>query len=399
MPQSPQSYLDYMNQHVGQLISLRHDIHRNPELGFEEFRTSDLVAQCLQAWGYEVERGLAGTGVVGRLQRGVGTRQLGIRADMDALPLEEQTGLAYSSARPGIMHACGHDGHTAMLLGAAKYLAERGEFSGVLNLIFQPAEESLGGAKRMIEQGLFEKYPCDAIFAMHNMPGIPQGRLVFREGATMASSDYVTVTLTGVGGHGAMPHLAADPVVAAAGIVMALQTIVSRNTDPQEMAVVTVAALHVGKANNVIPHSAVMEISVRSLNREVRKLIEKRIKTIVAAQADSFGVKAEVDYREGYAVLVNTHEETEFARRIGRDLLGESNVVLQGEAITASEDFAFMLEKRPGCYLMIGNGIGNKGGCQVHNPAYDFNDDNVPIGAAYWAYLAESYLHSNDGDR
>ncbi len=399
MPQNPKHYLDYMNQHAGQLIDLRHDIHRNPELGFEEFRTSDLVARCLQDWGYEVERGLAGTGVVGRLRRGVGTRQLGIRADMDALPIEEQTGLAYSSDRPGIMHACGHDGHTAMLLGAAKYLAESGEFSGVLNLIFQPAEESMGGAKRMIEQGLFEKYPCNAIFAMHNMPGIPQGRLVFREGATMASSDYVTVTLTGVGGHGAMPHLAADPVVAAASIVMALQTIVSRNTDPQEMAVVTVAALHVGKANNVIPHSAVMEISVRSLNREVRKLIEKRIKSIVTAQADSFDVKAQVDYREGYAVLVNTRDETEFARRIGRELLGDENVILEGEAMTASEDFAFMLEKRPGCYLMIGNGIGNgSSGCQVHNPAYDFNDYNVPVGAAYWAYLAESYLHSNAGD-
>lgn len=399
MPQNPKHYLDYMNQHVGQLIDLRHDIHRNPELGFEEFRTSDLVARCLQDWGYEVERGLAGTGVVGRLRRGVGTRQLGIRADMDALPIEEQTGLAYSSDRPGIMHACGHDGHTAMLLGAAKYLAESGEFSGVLNLIFQPAEESMGGARRMIEQGLFEKYPCDAIFAMHNMPGIPQGRLVFREGATMASSDYVTVTLTGVGGHGAMPHLAADPVVAAASIVMALQTIVSRNTDPQEMAVVTVAALHVGKANNVIPHSAVMEISVRSLSREVRKLIEKRIKSIVTAQADSFDVKAQVDYREGYAVLVNTRDETEFARRIGRELLGDENVILEGEAMTASEDFAFMLEKRPGCYLMIGNGIGNgSSGCQVHNPAYDFNDYNVPVGAAYWAYLAESYLHSNAGD-
>ncbi|MGJ7528037.1 M20 aminoacylase family protein [Variovorax sp. GB1P17] len=382
-----------MRKNAAEFVTVRQQIHQNPELGFEEFGTSDLVAERLAAWGYEVERGLGVTGLVGRLKRGGGTRAIGIRADMDALPIEEKTGLAYRSGRPGIMHACGHDGHTAMLLGAAKYLAQHGEFSGTLNLIFQPAEEGMGGAVKMIEDGLFEKYPCDAVYAMHNSPGRRQGDLVFREGAAMASSDYATVTLTGVGGHGAMPHRSADPIVAASSIVMALQTIVSRNADPQEMAIVTVGAIHAGKANNVIPETCVLEISVRSLNREMRELLEKRLKAIVNAQADSFGVKAHIDYRKGYAVLVNTPEETEFARRIGRELVGTEHVEPQGPAVTGSEDFAFMLEKRPGCYLFIGNGApGQHGGCMVHNPGYDFNDSNLPIGAAYWALLAESYL-------
>jgi len=394
MAQNPKHYLDYMRQHAAEFATLRQAIHRNPELGFEEYCTSALVAERLTAWGYEVERGMGGTGLVGRMRRGDGRRSIGIRAEMDALPIEEGTGLAYASCRPGIMHACGHDGHTAMLLGAAKYLAAHGSFHGTLNLIFQPAEEGMGGAVRMIEQGLFEKYPCDAVYAMHNMPGIAQGRLVFREGASMASSDYATVTLTGIGGHGAMPHLGADPVVAVASIVMALQTIVSRNADPQEMAIVTVGAIHAGKANNVIPQTATLEISVRALNRDMRLMLEQRLKAIVHAQAESFGVKAQVEYRSGYAVLVNTAQETEFARRIGRELVGEENIVAQGPALTGSEDFSFMLEQRPGSYLLIGNGSqhGKHGSCMVHNPGYDFNDDNLPIGAAYWACLAENYL-------
>lgn len=395
MQHQAQHYLDYMQRHAAEFSALRHDLHRHPELGFEEFRTSDLVARCLAEWGYSVERGLGGTGVVGQLKRGTGTRSLGIRADMDALPIEEKTGLAYASERPGMMHACGHDGHTAMLLGAARYLAEQGDFSGTLNLIFQPAEEGMGGAVRMMEQGLFEKYPCDAVYAMHNMPGLPQGQLVFREGAFMASSDYATVTLTGVGGHGAMPHLAADPVVAAASIVMALQTIVSRNTDPQKMAIVTVGALHAGAANNVIPQSATLEISVRAMDGGVRALLEHRLKAIVEAQAASFGVQARIDYRPGYTVLVNAAAETALARAVGRALVGPEKIVEQGAALTGSEDFAFMLEKRPGCYLLIGNGDGGgngHGACMVHNPGYDFNDANLPIGAAYWSCLAETYL-------
>ncbi|MDM0074559.1 M20 aminoacylase family protein [Variovorax sp. J2P1-59] len=387
--------LDALHQQADEFIGLRRDIHHHPELAFDEHRTSELVASKLKAWGYEVERGLGGTGVVGRLRRGDGTRQLGLRADMDALPIDEATGLAYASSHQGVMHACGHDGHTAMLLAAAHHLAHRGRFSGTLNLIFQPAEEGGGGALRMMQDGLFDKYPCDAIFAMHNMPGTPQGRLVLREGAAMASSDYATVTLTGIGGHGALPHRTADPVVAAASIVMALQTIVSRNIDPLQMAVVTVGALHAGKANNVIPQTATMELSVRALDREVRALLEQRIKALITAQAESFGVTATIDWKPGYAVLVNTPEETAFAREVALELVGADRVTLQGPALSGSEDFAFMLEKVPGSYLLIGNGAGEgdgHGACMVHNPGYDFNDANVAIGSAYWVLLAERFL-------
>ena len=378
---------------IGEFIRLRRDIHSEPELAFEEHRTAALVADKLESWGYDVERGVGGTGVVGRLIRGSGTRRLGLRADMDALPIAEATGAAWASRRPGVMHACGHDGHTAMLLAAARRLAEAGSFSGTLQLIFQPAEEGGGGALRMIEHGLFDRYPCDAVFAMHNMPGLPQGHLMFREGAAMASSDYASITLTGFGGHGAMPHKAADPIVAAAGIVMALQTIVSRNVDPQAMAVVTVGALHAGQANNVIPATATLELSVRALDSTVRALLEQRIKAVVAAQADSFGVQARIEWRAGYAVLVNTPEQTAFAREIGLALRGAGGVTLQGPAQSGSEDFAFMLERVPGSYLLIGNGDGDSAGaCMVHNPGYDFNDDNIAIGAAFWTLLAERFL-------
>ena len=393
MPKSADTYLNYMRAHESEFITVRHTIHQNPELGFEEHLTSALVAERLTAWGFRVERGLGGTGVVGQIKRGEGERKIGLRADMDALPIEEKTGLAYRSNRPGLMHACGHDGHTAMLLGAAKYLAEQGDFSGTLNLIFQPAEEGLGGALRMMEDGLFDKYPCDSIFAMHNSPGRPQGDLIFRTGPAMASSDYATITLHGVGGHGAMPHTTKDPIVAAASIVMALQTVVARNVNPMEMAIITVGAIHSGHANNVIPQTATLEISMRALTPETRKLLELRLKAIVAAQAESYGVRAEIDFRPGYAVLVNTPAETAFATEVARTLVGNDHVVGQAEAIPASEDFAFMLEKVPGCYLNIGNGHGSEhGACMVHNPGYDFNDSNLSIGAAYWALLAETYL-------
>lgn len=385
--------LEELHAQADEFISVRRDIHRHPELAFDEHRTSALVAEKLQGWGYAVERGLGGTGLIGRLVRGDGQRRLGLRADMDALPIHEATGLPHASCHAGVMHACGHDGHTAMLLAAAQHLAQHGRFSGTLNLIFQPAEEGGGGALRMMDDGLFEKYPCDAVFAMHNMPGIPQGRLVLREGAAMASSDYATVTLTGVGGHGAMPHRAADPVVAAAGIVMALQTIVSRNIDPLQMAVVTVGALHAGKANNVIPQSATLELSVRALDREVRGKLEQRIRALITAQAESFDVTAQIDWRPGYAVLVNTPDETAFAREVALELVGAERVTLQGPAVSGSEDFAFMLERVPGSYLFIGNGDGDSAGaCMVHNPGYDFNDANLPIGAAYWALLAQRFL-------
>ena len=388
--------LEEMKLNAEAFVALRRDIHQHPELPFDEHRTSDLVAERLQAWGYQVERGLGGTGLVGQLKRGNGQRTLGLRADMDALPIKEATGLDYASRNQGVMHACGHDGHTAMLLCAAKALAESGKFSGTLNLIFQPAEEygtDDSGAVRMMRDGLFSKYPCDAIFAMHNMPGWPQGHLVFREGAMMASSDKVFITLKGHGGHGAMPHHAADPVVAAASVVMALQTVVSRNVDPQQTAVVTVGVLQAGRANNVIPDSAHLELSVRSLDPKVRALLQQRITEIVHAQAQSFGVTAEIDYRRGYAVLINTKDETDFARQVGVELMGADKVTPQGPALTGSEDFAYMLEQRPGCYLLIGNGEGDShGACMVHNPGYDFHDDNVAIGGAYWKLLAERYL-------
>ena len=388
------SYMgDVLVGKVGEFIQLRRDIHRHPELAFEEHRTSDLVAAKLAGWGYAVHRGLGGTGVVGVLKKGSSNRCLGIRADMDALPIQEATGLDWASSKPGLMHACGHDGHTAMLLAAAKAIALDASFDGTLNLIFQPAEEGGGGAVRMMDDGLFDQHPCDAVFAMHNMPGTPAGHFVFRDGAAMASSDYATIRIHGTGGHGAMPHRAADPLVAAAAIVMALQTIVSRNVDPLHTAVVTVGALHAGNANNVIPAMATMELSVRALDPQVRLLLEQRIKALVSAQAESFGVLAEIDWRKGYCVLVNHACETDFARQVAINLVGTDRVTLHGPALTGSEDFAFMLEKIPGSYLLIGNGDGESAGaCMVHNPAYDFNDDNIAVGAAYWIALTQEFF-------
>jgi hippurate hydrolase len=280
-----------------------------------------------------------------------------------------------------------------MLLAAAKAIAQDPSFEGTLNLIFQPAEEGGGGAVRMMDDGLFDQHPCDAVFAMHNMPGVPVGHFVFRDGAAMASSDYATIRIHGTGGHGAMPHRAADPLVAAAAMVMALQTIVSRNVDPLHTAVVTVGALHAGNANNVIPALATMELSVRALDPQVRLLLEQRIKLLVTAQAESFGVRAEIDWRKGYCVLVNSVAETDFARQVALKLVGSERVTLNGPALTASEDFAFMLEKIPGCYLFIGNGDGDSAGaCMVHNPGYDFNDDNIATGAAYWKMLVQEFF-------
>lgn len=380
---------------VGEFIQLRRDIHRHPELAFEEHRTSELVAAKLEAWGYQVHRGLGGTGVVGTLKRGTSKRSLGLRADMDALPIQEASGAEWSSTKPGLMHACGHDGHTAMLLAAAHELALNADFDGMLHLIFQPAEEGGGGALRMMNDGLFDLFPCDAIFAMHNMPGVPVGQFVFRSGSAMASSDYVTIRVHGTGGHGGMPHRATDTLVAAASIVMALQTVVSRNVDPLHTAVVTVGSIHAGKANNVIPALATLELSVRALDPGVRKLLEQRIKAIATSQAESFGVSAEVDWKEGYCVLVNTENETNFARQVAMDLVGADRVVLNGPPLTGSEDFAFMLEKVPGSYLLIGNGDGDSAGaCMVHNPGYDFNDDNIATGSDYWVHLTKEFFKS-----
>jgi hippurate hydrolase len=385
------------DQQLQEFIAVRRDIHRHPELAFSEHRTSALVAEKLASWGYTVTTGLGGTGVVGQLRRGTSSRAIGLRADMDALPIEEATGAEWSSRHHGVMHACGHDGHTAMLLAAARHLAESsGSFDGTLNLIFQPAEEGGGGALKMMEDGLFERFPCDAIFAMHNMPGYAQGQLVFRSGPTMASSDYATVLLHGTGGHGAMPHRAVDPLVAAASVVMALQTIVSRSVDPMQPAVVTVGALHAGAANNVIPSSARLELSVRALDPQVRRDMEVRIKNLVRLQAESYGVRAEVDWRPGYAVLVNDATQTARALAIAQAHFPPEQVIAQGAMLTGSEDFAFMLERVPGSYLFIGNGVGQEpGACMVHNPAYDFNDHNIGVGAAYWIALVQELLDSS----
>ena len=383
--------LEELRSKAEAFTAFRREIHRFPELAFEEHRTAETVARKLQSWGYAVTTGVGGTGVVGTLRRGTSGRALGLRAYMDALPIPEESGRAWTSTRPGLMHACGHDGHTAMLLAAAQHLAQTGGLDGTLHLIFQPAEEGGGGALKMMEDGLFERFPCDAIFAMHNMPGVPQGHLWLREGPMMASSDYATITLHGTGGHGAMPHKAADPIVAAASLVLALQTVVSRNVDPQDSAVITVGALNAGKANNVIPAQAVLELSVRALNPPVRALLRQRIHDLCNAQAASFGVRAEIDWRPGYAVLVNAPEPTEFARGVARELVGVERVNPQAPALTGSEDFAFMLERVPGSYLLIGNGDG-PGNCMVHHPGYDFNDDNIVVGSAYWVLLARRFL-------
>ncbi|MBN3817731.1 amidohydrolase [Paraburkholderia sp. Se-20369] len=373
-----------------EMTALRHRLHAHPELGFDEHATSGLVAECLTTWGYQVTLGLGGTGVVGTLTRGAG-RRLGLRADMDALPIRETTGLPYASRIDGVMHACGHDGHTAMLLAAARCIAERACFTGTLNLIFQPAEEGLGGAKRMIDDGLFARFPCDAVFAMHNVPGLPAGMLGFCDGPFMASADEVRVRVTGRGGHGAAPHATVDPVVVCASIVMALQTIVSRNVNPQDLAIITAGSIHAGTASNVIPPHAALELSVRALSPDVRALLERRIRETVQGQAASYGATAEIDYRPGYPVLVNHAAETAFARQVARDWGGDGGLIEQMQPIAASEDFAFMLDACPGSYLSIGNGDG-PAGCALHNPGYDFNDACLAIGASYWVALVERFL-------
>lgn len=377
------------------MVALRHQIHAHPELAFEEFATSDLVAKRLTEWGYTVHRGLAGTGVVATLKRGSGPKRLGLRADMDALPIQESTGLPYASQVPGKMHACGHDGHTAILLAAARAIAQNPDFDGTLNLIFQPAEEGLGGGRRMVEDGLFERFPCDAIFALHNMPGFPVGKFGFKDGSFMASSDSVTVTVTGRGGHGSAPHLAADPIVAAAHIVVALQTIVSRNVDPRDMAVVSVGAIHGGDAPNVIPASVLMRLTVRAYRPDIRAMLRERITDLVQSQARTLGVQAEVEYHWRYPALVNDVASTAFARQVALDWLGEEGLLPPLQPLTGSEDFSFMLEQCPGSYLIVGNGEGehhSTGGCMVHNPGYDFNDAMLPIAASYWVQLVHRFL-------
>jgi hippurate hydrolase len=382
----------------------RHAMHRHPELGFEEFHTSELIRKLLVEWGYEVSTGIADTGLVGVLPFKPGPARLGLRAEMDALPIQETTGLPWASQVAGKMHGCGHDGHTAMLLGAAKTLARLRDsgvdWRGTVHLIFQPAEElgGAGGAKRMIDEGLFERFPCDMVFAMHNHPTGEAGRFFFREGPFLASSDRVTIRFIGSGGHGALPHLAVDPIVAAAATVVALQSIVARNIDPFDSAVVTVGQLHAGTAYNIIPEVAEMELSVRALHPAVRDRLEKHIRQVAEGQAHAIGVKCEIDYARGYPVLVNTSNETRMAVRAARKVFGDDRVEENATPLCASEDFAYMLQRRPGSYVMIGNGDNGFangariGACSVHNSGFDFNDDCLGSGARFWVALAQEFF-------
>jgi hippurate hydrolase len=388
----PLPALDEIRQHEDEMVAIRRQIHSNPELAYEEHATADLVAERLARWGYEVHRGLGGTGVVGTLRAGTSNRHIGLRADMDALPIAETSGKPWASKVFGKMHACGHDGHTAMLLAAARHLAATRRFDGHLHLVFQPAEEGQAGAKRMLDDGFLKLFPCEAMFGMHNMPGKPAGKFAAVPGFALASSDSVIIKVRGKGSHGAMPHTSIDTVVAASSIVMALQTIVSRNVPPLEMGVVTVGAIHAGDAPNVIPAECELRLSVRAFRPDVQDLLERRIGEIARTQAAVYGATAEVDYQRRYPVLYNHPEQTEFCKQVVRDWLGSEGLLETAEPVTGSEDFAFFLEKVPGCYVFIGNGEGDQGGCMVHNPGYDFNDAVLPTGASYWVRVAEAYL-------
>lgn len=374
-----------------ELTAMRRELHANPELGLAEEWTSAYVAARLEALGYSVTRGIAGTGLVGTLTNGAGSRSLGIRADIDALPILEETGLAYQSRFPGLMHACGHDGHTAMLLGAAKTIAERKNFDGTVHLIFQPAEENFGGGKIMVEEGLFERFPCDAIFALHNEPMLPFGQFAFRDGPIMAAVDEARITITGRGGHGAHPETTVDPIVAGAAIIMALQTVIARNIHPIDPGVVTVGSFHGGTASNIIPEKAEIVIGIRSFEPQVRDMLETRIRDIVRLQAESFGAVATIDYERSYGATINHTAETDFLRQRAIAFAGEENVTDLERPFMGSEDFAYMLDVCPGSYFFLGTGRGPDDP-PLHHPRYDFNDDILPIGAAFWVDVVEAFL-------
>lgn len=376
---------------MAEVLATRHHLHRFPEIGLSEFKTSDYVAEQLTALGYEVSRGLAKTGIVATLRNGTSDRSIGIRADFDALPILEETGLPYASEIPGVMHACGHDGHTAMLLGAAKILAERRNFDGVVHLIFQPAEENFGGARIMIEDGLFDRFPCDAVFALHNDPDIPFGHFALREGPVMAAVDECKITVNGRGGHGAEPQSTADPIVCGASIVMALQTIVSRNIHPLDPTVITVGGFHAGAASNVIPERAEMVLSIRSFDPDVRNKLEQRIRAVAEGQAASYGMGVTVDYQRGYDPTINHKTETDFVRELATSFAGKDKVYDMPRPMMGSEDFGYMLAERPGTYFFLGTQR-TPNDPPLHHPRYDFNDDILPIGTTFWVELAERYL-------
>jgi hippurate hydrolase len=380
--------LQALEEDQGEFTTWRRHMHRHPETAFEEKGTAAYIAGLLRGWGYDVVEGVGRTGVVASLKAGTGDRAVALRADTDALPIHEMNDCEHRSSVAGKSHMCGHDGHSAMLLGAAKHLARTRNFNGVVRLIFQPAEEIMGGAVAMIDDGLFERFPFDAIFGMHNMPGLEQGKIYFTSGPVMAAVDNWEIVLTGRGSHGSMPERSLDPIVAGASLVLALQTIVSRNVHPKDSAVVTVGAFNAGEAPNVIPQSATLRVNVRSAKPETRKFVLERIRAIVAAQSECYGLTHTIT--EGYpgAVLVNDPRETARCAAIAKRLLGDDNVVDDGPTFMGSEDFAFFARHRPGTYCFIGNGDTP----MVHHPQYDFDDRNLPVGAAYWVAVAEDYL-------
>jgi hippurate hydrolase len=387
------SALEHAQRHHAELTAVRRDIHAHPELAFEESRTASLVAEKLAGWGIEVHRGLARTGVVGVVHGKGKGRAVGLRADMDCLPMHETNDFAHKSQNAGRMHACGHDGHTTMLLGAARYLAETRNFAGTAYLIFQPAEEGGGGGQVMLREGLFEKFPADEIYALHNYPGIPAGKMAVRAGAMMAATDEVKITVRGTGGHGAFPHLAVDPVVAAAHIITALQTIASRNVEPVDAVVVSLCSMATSQigAFNVIPDAVDLVGTVRTFQPNTRDLAERRVKEIAQQVAAALGARATVEYTRGYPATVNTPRESEFAARVGRRVFGAENVITDFSPVMGGEDFSYMLQAKPGAYVFLGQG-GGPSACFLHNPGYDFNDDVIPLGAGYLAALVEEAL-------
>jgi hippurate hydrolase len=387
--------VDRIRAYHGELTEIRRDIHAHPELGFSEQRTSDLVAARLESWGIEVHRGIAKTGLVGvvRGRKCASGRAVGLRADMDCLPMHEDGSPPYKSKNPGRMHACGHDGHTTMLLGAARYLADTRNFDGTVYLIFQPAEEGGGGGRVMVEEGLFERFPADEIYALHNWPLLPPGKMGVRPGPITAATDEILITVRGKGGHGAMPHLAVDPVVIAAHVITALQTIASRNVSPVDSVVVSVCSMQTSQvgAFNVIPEAVKLIGTVRTFRPETRELAERRVREIVVGVVQALGGSSEIEYQRGYPATINTEREALFAAKVGEKIFGKDNVLTDGEPTMGGEDFSYMLQARPGAYAWLGQG-GGPLGCFLHNSNYDFNDEVIPLGAGYLAALVEESL-------
>ena len=391
--------IDPITKFHAELQKIRRDIHAHPELSYEEVRTSDVVAQKLTEWGIPVVRGMGVTGVVGIIKGGDGARAIGLRADMDALPKPELNTFPHASKNAGKMHACGHDGHTTMLLGAAHHLSQHRDFNGTVYVIFQPAEEGGRGAERMIQDGLFEKYPMDAVFGMHNWPGMKVGTFGVTPGAMMASSNEFEVIVKGKGSHAAQPHKSIDPVMTAVQIAQSWQTIVSRNANPNDPAVLSITQIHAGSATNVIPDNASLIGTVRTFSTPVLDLIERRMREIAEHTAAAFDAQVDFKFQRNYPPLINHAKETAFAVDVLQGIVGADNVNATVEPTMGAEDFAFMLQHKPGCYVFIGNGEGGHrdsghglGPCNLHNPSYDFNDDLLPLGATYWVRLAEAFL-------